>query len=276
MAMLGGEGNSEGLRDYLYQRFDPVYSGYGATDVEIGIAGETPLSLAIRRRARTDLAFRKALFGADSRLPMVFQYNPLMHYIEVNERNELIFTISRLNVVAPRIRHNIHDEGGVASYAQVRERGLHAGVDLDELVSGPGTRPFRLPFLWIYGRADSTVSVMGANIYPEDVEECLYEERDLARITQSYCLGLEEGVDAAVRPGFSFEVTAEITPELEREFAERITSRLIELNADFRETMHEQSASAAPVVHLFPPGGGPFAADARRIKQVRMLPRPTG
>ncbi len=52
MALLGGEGNSEGLRDYLSQAFDPIYSGYGATDVEIGVAGETPLSLAIRQRAR--------------------------------------------------------------------------------------------------------------------------------------------------------------------------------------------------------------------------------
>jgi phenylacetate-CoA ligase len=36
MALVGGEGMSEGLRDYLLQVFDPVYSGYGATDLEIG------------------------------------------------------------------------------------------------------------------------------------------------------------------------------------------------------------------------------------------------
>jgi phenylacetate-CoA ligase len=59
-----------------------VYSGYGATDLEIGIAGETPMSVAIRRRARGDEALRRALFGEDSRLPMLFQYNPLNHYVE--------------------------------------------------------------------------------------------------------------------------------------------------------------------------------------------------
>ncbi|MDP6403423.1 MAG: phenylacetate--CoA ligase family protein, partial [SAR202 cluster bacterium] len=68
MALLGGEGNSEGLRDYLYSHFQPVYSGYGATDVEIGLAGETPISLAFRREARTNPDLRRALFGSDPRL----------------------------------------------------------------------------------------------------------------------------------------------------------------------------------------------------------------
>ena len=48
MALLGGEGNPEGLRDYLSSYFQPIFSGYGATDIEIGVAGETPISLAIR------------------------------------------------------------------------------------------------------------------------------------------------------------------------------------------------------------------------------------
>jgi phenylacetate-CoA ligase len=90
MALLGGEGNSEGLRDYLARYFAPIYSGYGATDLEIGVAGETPLSLAIRRQARTDQRLRHALFGDDSRLPMLFQYNPLMYHIETDERRRRV------------------------------------------------------------------------------------------------------------------------------------------------------------------------------------------
>ena len=37
-----------------------------------------------------------------------------MHHIVVNEIRELMFTITRLNVLAPRIAYNIHDEGGIA------------------------------------------------------------------------------------------------------------------------------------------------------------------
>ncbi|TME44365.1 MAG: hypothetical protein E6I56_12420 [Chloroflexi bacterium] len=83
-AMVGGEGMTEELRDHLLQRFQSVFSGYGATDIEIGMAGESPASVALRRIARARPALRRALFGDDSRLPMIFQYNPLIHYLEVN------------------------------------------------------------------------------------------------------------------------------------------------------------------------------------------------
>jgi len=271
MAVLGGEGNSEGLRDYLYQCFNPVYSGYGATDIEIGIAGETPLSLAIRREARTNHTLRDALFGADSRLPMLFQYDPLMHHIETNNQGELIFTITRLNILSPRIRYNIHDEGGVAPYAALRARALAAGVDLERLPAEAGARRFRLPFLWIYGRKDSTISVMGANIYPEDIEQCLCDEPELARVTHSFCLSLDEGSGANVRPCFSFAIRAEITTELQEAFDHRITARLKALNADFREATKEYAASATPLTRLFPLGSGPFSADGARIKQARLV-----
>ena len=122
MALVGGEGMSEGLRDYLLQAFQPVYSGYGATDLEIGIAGESPLSVAIRREARRNDRFREAVLGSDSRLPMVFQYNPLQHYITVTPERELVFTVSRLELLSPRIMYNIHDEGGVATFDQMAQR----------------------------------------------------------------------------------------------------------------------------------------------------------
>ncbi len=183
MGLVGGEGMSEGLRDYLYRNFDPVFSGYGATDIEIGLAGETPLAVSIRKQCREDAGLREAVFGHDSRLPMVFQYNPLNHYVAVTEIGELLFTVNRLKVVAPRVRYNIHDEGGVATYQEMEARFQSAGHSLTDLQK---VRPLRLPFLWVYGRKDSTLSVMGANIYPEDIEQALYDEpRWRVRLTPS-------------------------------------------------------------------------------------------
>ena len=271
MALLGGEGNSEGLRDYLYQYFRPVYSGYGATDIEIGLAGETPLSLAIRRAAQANSNLRQSLFGSDSRLPMVFQFSPLMHHIEANDIGELIFTITRLNVLTPRIRYNIHDEGGVATFKEMERRFSEAGHDLRSLDPASTAKAIRMPFMWVYGRKDSTVSVMGANIYPEDIEECLYAEPDLAQVTSSYCLGLKEFADGAVRPRFSFEVRSEISPELQRRFEERIVAQLLSLNSDFRGAYAEYREAVTPVIDLYPNGAGPFAGDSARIKQTRIL-----
>jgi phenylacetate-CoA ligase len=268
--LVGGEGMSEGLRDYLLRRFLKVYSGYGATDLEIGLAGETPLSVAIRRLALRDEKARRALFGEDSRLPMLFQYNPMMHHVEVNERRELVVTITRLSILSPRIRYNVHDEGGIARYDRMAERLAALGHDVDTLLGADAKAPrLELPFLWVYGRSDSTLSVMGANIYPEDVEACLYAIPELARVTRSYCLSLAEAESGEVRPCFSFETDEPFTAG--RELTQRILDELIGLNADFREAWKEHPAVLVPEIRLYGNGEGPFSRDAARIKQVRVV-----
>ena len=268
MGLVGGEGMSEGLRDYLSARVDPVFSGFGATDLEIGIAGESPTTVAIRQAARRDPGLRTALFGDDPRLPMMFHYNPLSHHVEANDRGELVFTICRLELLSPRIRYNVHDAGGTATFAEVRARIRAAGRDPAEFFEAT---PVRLPFLWIYGRKDSTVSVMGANIYPEDVEQALYDEPELAAATSSFCIGLVDEPDGGVRPSFSFEVREGADEALRSTFATRITERIRSSNADFRTALEEHPASVLPDVRLYPKGAGPFAEDANRIKQARII-----
>ena len=270
-ALVGGEGMSEGLRDYLQKRFRLVYSGYGATDLEIGLAGETPAAVALRRLAWKNPAVKAALFGPDSRLPMLFQYNPLMHHIEVNENREVVVTITRDSVLSPRLRYNVHDEGGIARFDELEATLRGLGYELRDFIP-TGARLLRLPFLWIYGRRDSTISVMGANIYPEDLEQCLYAEPELARLTRSFCLSLSEQ-GAQVRPCFLFEIETEPTGALVNAFATAMVKRLAELNADFREALHEYAETLQPEIRLYRIGEGPFAANVGRIKQTRLLAR---
>jgi phenylacetate-CoA ligase len=270
-ALVGGEGMSEGLRDYLLTRFKKVYSGYGATDLEIGIAGETPLSVAIRRLARDNEQVRHQIFGRDSRLPMIFQFNPLMHYVEVNENRELIFTITRSSLLSPRIRYNVHDEGGVMRYDEMERALAQLGVEIKSLAPQNGEPILRMPFLWVYGRRDFTISVMGANIYPEDLEQCLYAHPELAKITRSFCQSLAETANGGVKPRFLFELEVEPTDELKQRFSESILQHLVKLNADFREAYHEYPETLVPEIELYRLGQGPFKNDTGRIKQVRMV-----
>jgi phenylacetate-CoA ligase len=267
---VGGEGMSEGLRDYLCSTFDPVYSGYGATDIELGLAGETPLTVALRRAALADPGLRRALFGDDPRLPMLFQYNPLNHHVTVTDDGELVFTVTRSGVLCPRIAYNVHDEGGVATHAAIAQRLRAAGIDIAALTA-TSEPVLRLPFLWVYGRTDSTVSVMGANIYPEDVEQALYRRPELAALTSSFCLGLEEQAEGTVRPYFAFEMRGSITAGLAERFERDIVAEVESINADFRVAMGEHRDGVRPVVRLFGRGEGPFRRDRGRIKQTRVL-----
>ena len=194
-----------------------------------------------------------------------------MHHIVANEERELVFTITRLNVLAPRIAYNIHDEGGVSTYAEMTTRFRSAGLDLRHFERLTDNKSFRLPFLWIYGRKDSTISFMGCNIYPEDIEQCLYDDPELAKVSQSFCLSLREGDGGAVRPCFSFELLTKVTDDLQLRFEQHMTSRLRALNADFREAMQEYEEAVTPLIELFSVGEGPFARDSAKIKQTRMV-----
>lgn len=282
-AIVGGEGMTEELRDRLLERFDVVYSGYGATDLEIGMAAESPVSVALRRLARARPDVRAALFGADPRLPMVFQYNPLIHHLEVNDAGEVLCTVSRLDVMTPRIRYNVHDAGGLLPFATVRRTLAAHGIDIRRLGTLPETAgprgqlpwsaPIPLPFVFIYGRRDATISVMGANIYPEDIETIVYGNPALARRLESFLLTGATGADGTPRPAIALELGRGESPDPEwpASLVDLFRDGLEALNADFREAIHEFPAAMEPVVTVHPPGTGPFAGDAGRIKPRRLI-----
>jgi len=281
-ALVGGEGMTEELRDVLLERFISVYSGYGATDIEIGMAGESPVSIAVRRLARARPDIRLALFGTDARLPMVFQYNPLIHYMEVNDVGEVICTVSRLDLLAPRIRYNVHDSGGVIDFTGVRRILAGFGYDLDRLGEAPEAhgprgplpwaRPIPLPFLWIHGRRDATISVMGSNIYPEDIEAVLYGDPQISRRMESFMLTVVDDEHGMPRPSVALELDDldGIDDAWRTAAAERLRDRLGTLNIDYRTSLREFPGAMLPIVSTYAPGGGPFAGDATRIKQRRI------
>jgi phenylacetate-coenzyme A ligase PaaK-like adenylate-forming protein len=284
--LVGGEGMTEELRDVLLERFRSIYSGYGATDIEIGMAAESPVSVALRRLARRRPDVREALFGDDPRLPMVFQYNPLIHFLEVNELGEIICTVSRLDLLSPRIRYNVHDEGGLLGFATARERLAAFGFDIERLgerdeTAGPRgplpwSRPIPLPFLWVNGRRDATISVMGANIYPEDIETVVYRDPTLVPRLHSFLLSTVDDERGVPRPMVALELAdmAGVDDRWRAAMADQLRDGLTGLNIDYRSSIAEFPDAMQPIVTTYGLGEGPFAADATRIKQTRII-RPT-
>jgi phenylacetate-CoA ligase len=275
---------TEELRDVLLGRFASVFSGYGATDIEIGMAGESPVSIAVRRLARARPDVRAALFGSDdSRLPMVFQYNPIIHFLEVNDLGEILCTVSRLDLLAPRVRYNVHDEGGIIEYRRVREILAGFGFDLDRLGTAPeahGPRgplpwsdPIPLPFLWIHGRRDATISVMGSNIYPEDIETIVYRDDAIRPRLHSFLLSVVADDVGTPRPGIALELADldGVDDAWRAAAADRLRDGLFNLNIDYRTSVAEFPEAMQPIVSTYGLGEGPFAADATRIKQRRII-----
>ena len=112
--ITGGEGFVIGWREQIKKQLNPesrIFSAYGASDLDIGIAFETPLTIFIRTQLIENKELREKL-GKSGRYPMIFQYNPLAHYIANFENNNHIeeFHITPLDpsVAAPKIKYNIH------------------------------------------------------------------------------------------------------------------------------------------------------------------------
>ncbi len=266
-ALLGGEGNSEGLRDYLLRRFRSVVSGYGATDVEIGLAAETPVTVALRRLALERREIAEALFGDADRVPMVFQYNPMLHHVETNARGELLFTVCRSGTLSPKVRYNVHDEGGVLRDDELRRRLAPFGITPESLAPAGFGRLVRMPYLFVFGRADSTVSVMGANIYPADVEGGIYADAALAAHVRSFRLSLLEERPGETRPLVSIELErGEPSEELASALRTQIEAHLLATNTDYREAVGEYPELMVPAVRLFAAESGPFEGTGDRIK----------
>ena len=142
--------------------FDSV-SLYGTADAGV-LGNETPLSVTIRRFLAANPAAARELFG-ESRLPTLAQYDPRSRFFEA-EDGTLLFSGDN---GTPLIRYHIADSGGLIPYrrcwlsssstASTRCRRCDA--------SDRGMRP--LPFVYVFGRADFTISYFGANVYPENV-----------------------------------------------------------------------------------------------------------
>ena len=265
--LVGGEGMSEGLRDYLLRYAKTVYSGYGASDLEIGMAGENPLTVMIRKLCFKDLALRTALFGDEHRLPMLFQYNPLDHLIEIID-HQVVVTISKPWTLSPRIRYNIKDEGGILTFDEMRARLALHGIKLEELERQCAYPRWYLPFLFVYGRKDSTVSVMGANIYPEDVESIIYSTPLLARGINGFTISLEDDAGGNPRPCFEFELL-DLGPkvEIEATLHDILALEMARLNRDYKKAREEYPQAVEPIVRTFGMNEGPFKANLSRIKR---------
>ena len=259
---VGGEGMTEVLRSRLQRDFRRVLSAYGASDLDIGVAGETELAVAVRQAAGANPEFAQALFGRTGRLPMVFQYDPATYHVETIG-GELVVTVTRA-LLSPRVRYAVHDAGGSLTFRAVLAIAEAHGVRL------PTTGAARLPFLYVAGRSDSTLSHMGANLYPEDVDAALgvLAEQHPEFGLGAFCLELADAEDGLSVPRIHIEArNAAPAGQIGRGIAEWLVAH----NRDWAAAAAEDPRAVAFDIRLTAPGSGVFEANASRIKRRYVL-----
>jgi phenylacetate-CoA ligase len=247
--VLAGEVFSETWRELMAERAgveDIIHfaaSLYGTADAGV-LAQETPLSVAIRRflAKRPDLA--QAIFG-DTRLPTLCQYDPAGRYFEVVDGT---LAFSGDNGV-PLIRYHIADRGGIMPYADMMARLAAAGFDASFV---PKHR--RQPFVWVFGRANFTISYFGANIFPETVSLALEQPTVRGFVTGKFVMEVKEGLSD--KPAFALAVElaqgVAAADAISEVIAETVLGTLRELNSEFAN--YVPSDLQRPLITLYPQG----------------------
>ena len=279
---LGGEGYSEQWREYMGEKIGlpqkdllGISGGYGAADLGMSVGREYPITVLIRKLAYKDKKLAKALFGEENLLPSFLQYNPASFYIE-EVNGELIFTVK---TGTPLVRYNIHDRGGVLPFAKVIKITKEYGYDVYNLLKkydyGKGNI-WKLPFFYVFGRSDGTVSIGGANIYPENIDAALYAA-DTSMIN-AYKLTLQVDTRMNSRPCIMIELEKGVKlysqaeeSKLEKQFHDIFLFKMLELNSDFRDAYRVDSQSTNPIIKIYHFGEGPFAEDKKKIKRRYVL-----
>ncbi|MFB2969596.1 phenylacetate--CoA ligase family protein [Aerosakkonema sp. BLCC-F183] len=225
---------------------------YGTADAGV-LANETPLSICIRRFLANHPDAAKALFG-ESRLPTLVQYDPCSRLFEVLD-GTLLF--SGDNGI-PLVRYNILDNGGLISYDEMLkflgEWGFDPVAELSTKVRGI----YNLPFVYVFGRSNFTVSYFGANIYPENVTVGLEQPVIKEWVTGKFVLQVKEDTDKNRFLSVVVELApgVEVSEEKKEAIASSILAQLRRLNSEFANYVPPEYQM--PQVALFPTGDAEY------------------
>lgn len=230
--VFAGEVFSEEWRALLCERIGAADSRYATASLygtaDGGVLGcETPLSIAIRRFFAQHPRAAREVFG-ESRLPTLVQYDPGSRYFEVHDDT---LVVSGSNGV-PLIRYHIADKGGIYSYGKLLAKVRAAGGDP---LHGLSRGAWKLPFVYLFGRADFTVSYYGANVYPENISIGLEQSGVREWVSGKFVMHVCETAShdkileivVELRPG-----EADEAPKRELA-AEHILAQLLRLNSEY-------------------------------------------
>ncbi|MEH2089134.1 phenylacetate--CoA ligase family protein [Nostoc sp.] len=236
-------GERVGSRNLCYD----FASLYGTADAGV-LGNETPLSICIRRFLAENPDAARALFG-ESRLPTLVQYDPCNRFFEVQDGGLLFSGDNGI----PLVRYDILDTGGIISYDAMLQFLAEWGFDAvaalqNESHNSEFNTPnsalstqhsprgiHQLPFVYVFGRSNFTVSYFGANIYPENVTVGLEQPVIQEWVTGKFVLQVIEDADKNrfLSVVVELAVGVEGSEEQRLAIASSILSQLLRLNSEF-------------------------------------------
>lgn len=250
--MLCSEGFTEEWREYLMgeagikKKFGQTLSTYGSSEMLL-MAYETPFSISLKELAEKNLDVQKKLFGR-VHTPSVFQYNPLLRYIESVER-ELIFTC---NSGLPLIRFNLHDSGLCLKFSQAAAvLNQHSRNWKKRIKPWP---LWQLPVVALWGRSDHTIIFYAANIYPEHIHHALHQRAFIPKLTGKFTLHKDyyKNMDEFLEINLELRMNVKPTAALAKTIRQSVTEKLLAINMEYLFLWNNLDLDIRPKIKLWP------------------------
>lgn len=237
--IFSAEGFSEEFRDYVIRKagltnpYKDTLNHYGTVDMGT-MSHETPLCILIRKRVVEDNAIHSSIFSRTDKLPTLTQFMPEMFYFEEIEGKLICSACSGL----PLVRYDLKDNGGVFSLDKITERFSDHTIDLckEAKETGIDKTIWNLPFVYVYERNDLSVSLYGANIYPETIKKALQDKALGKSITGRFTMlsKHDRNQDQYLEVNIELQPSVKQSGSLNEGARELIVNALLKDNSEYR------------------------------------------
>jgi phenylacetate-CoA ligase len=255
--VFAAEAFTEHFRDYLAEKahirnvLTDTMNVYGSADLGT-MATETPLSILARRLATSKPAAFAALFGNITKTPTLAQFIPTFTAFE-EANGQLILSG---NSAMPLVRYSIGDNGGVFSYEEIAQKLASHGIDLEKEMRRAkiDSSLKKLPFVYVYERADLSTTLYGLQIYPETVREALLQEAFTPFITGRFALSTkyDDHHDQYLEIHIELRSGKEVTKGLHNHILAEIVKNLKLKNGEFNELAKFLGEQSEPRLVFWP------------------------
>lgn len=190
--VTAAEGYSEKFRSHLAtvanikNPVTDIVNIYGT--VELGtMAHETTVSNVVRQLSLQNKSLFKELYPYATSEPTLAQYYPQLVYFEqavIDGKQELLGTGYCTSI--PLVRYRFHDLGGVWSFTEVEKTLQKFGLDIYQELKKHGVsrqKIVRLPFVYVQGRSNASVSLYGIVLSPEIIRDVFYSSSVKSQLT---------------------------------------------------------------------------------------------
>lgn len=272
---FASESLSEEFRSYIFEkvgikRSDYYFSSmnlYGTADA--AIAGhETPFGTFFRTLFSEDTE-RCLKFFKTSYVPSLNQYYPFLKYFQI-EGGEVV--ISTYNCEIPLLRYNIHDKGNIIPFNKMVGVINSFGYSEKDVEKITGRPIWRLPYVYLYGRSDLSVTLYGLNIHTENIKIALETNGLIDLTTGKFVMETKNREkDQSQYLLIHIELRDGVKPstQLKRRFQKTIISTLRKFNSEYNHLYQSIKSKADPEINLCYPGDERYFAPTTKQRWVR-------